>query len=50
VRSGGHDLRGRVVALLLVNDQSALLYKIVQCGLVVHEEKRDDPATEVMAS
>jgi two-component system, NtrC family, response regulator AtoC len=44
-----HWNRAKAARLLQIS-YKALLYKIVQCGLVVHEDKREEKPTEVMAS
>jgi two-component system response regulator AtoC len=44
-----HWNRAKAARLLQIS-YKALLYKIVQCGLVVHESDKDEKAREVMAS
>ena len=44
-----HWNRAKAARLLQIS-YKALLYKIVQCGLVVHDADKDEKAKEIMAS
>jgi two-component system response regulator AtoC len=44
-----HWNRAKAARLLQIS-YKALLYKIVQCGLVVHDSEKEDKPKEVMAS
>jgi DNA-binding NtrC family response regulator len=44
-----HWNRAKAARLLQIS-YKALLYKIVQCGLVVHDGDKEEKAKEIMAS